>query len=164
MNIQTTRQQTTSNPTPQQSLRDLFMSGTHKGRLLAQPTPYRVNILSAECVTSASTEKNPEGAEFIRITYAFPTLNNRIEQENRFFVGFNVFLSQIKKQLNIENNDVNVQEFLAMLITQKVDLNLWVSYQTQNNTEYRNFNFLPPLQQNSNSQLNEAAAPTTEDF
>lgn len=71
-------------------------------------------------------------------------LEDRTISDNRFEKGFAIFISQVKKQLNLSGTTMTVPEVIdTVLATESFDI--YASYTEQNGRRYRNLNFLPPL-------------------
>lgn len=81
------------------------------------------------------------GKPYIRLDLK---LADRTINDNRFEVGFNIFLSQIKQQLGLDDENMPVPELLNLLL--KTQFKIWVSYYTsEDNKTYRNVNYMPPV-------------------
>lgn len=71
-------------------------------------------------------------------------LADRIITDNRFQNNFELFLNQVREQLDLEDAELPVQEILAML--KDTTFKLWISYAIVDGKQYRNINYLPPLE------------------
>lgn len=96
------------------------------------------------------------------IALEFETESGRILRENRFNQGFQIFISHLKQQLGMGDEEVGVQEFLDKLIADKTELTIWVTkYTPANGGQTRsNFHFLEPRKK---SEGNGVAVEEVED-
>jgi len=74
-------------------------------------------------------------------------LEDRVIVDNRFEIGFQIFINQIRKQLGWEDRNVSIQELMSYLMNNP--FKVWISYATVDNQEYRNVNYIPPLAQHA---------------
>ena len=76
------------------------------------------------------------------------TANNRVITTNKFDRGFRIMIAHLKKQLNLEDTSVQINEFLTKLKEEKIPFNIWVTTYTDPSTmkSNTNINFLEPLQ------------------
>ena len=96
------------------------------------------------------------------IALEFETESGRILRENRFNQGFQIFISHLKQQLEMGDEEISVQEFLDKLITDKTEFTIWVTkYTPANGGQTRsNFHFLEPRKK---SEGNGVAVEEVED-
>lgn len=90
-----------------------------------------------------TTGKDGTIMEFIRLDLQ---LEDRTLNDNRFEVGFPIFISQLKKQLGMENQTVVVKDFLDSLIKENTEFHIWVSFAVIDGRRRTNINYLPPLE------------------
>lgn len=84
--------------------------------------------------------KSIDGQPFIRFEIQLP---DRVIVDNRFATGFQILLEQLKTQLNVEDQEIAVQDFLNSLLNK--DLDIWISYaEVEGKGTYRNINYIPP--------------------
>lgn len=96
------------------------------------------------------------------IALEFETENGRILRENRFNQGFQIFISHLKQQLEMGDEEIGVQEFLNKLVEDKTEFTIWVTkYTPANGGQTRsNFHFLEPRKK---SEGNGVAVEEVED-
>jgi len=96
------------------------------------------------------------------IALEFETESGRILRENRFNQGFQIFISHLKQQLEMGNEEIGVQEFLDKLVEDKTEFTIWVTkYTPANGGQTRsNFHFLEPRKK---SEGNGVAVEEVED-
>lgn len=101
---------------------------------------YNVVLKGTELVVN---ETNPNNS-YVKVT--LQTTEGRTITTNKFDRGFRIMLSHLKKQLQREDEEVGVQEFLNELITNATPLNIWVTIYTDPETlrSNTNINFLEP--------------------
>lgn len=87
------------------------------------------------------------------IALEFETESGRILRENRFNQGFQIFISHLKQQLEMGDEEIGVQEFLDKLVEDKTEFTIWVTkYTPANGGQTRsNFNFLEPRKKSEGS-------------
>lgn len=120
------------------TLKDFFYNGTSKAVL--KEGKYEVKLLNTEYIEHP---QNP----YIKVTLQEIATNREITT-NKFDRGFQIMIAHLKKQLQKEDQDVKVQEFLNDLIQQGTVFNIWVTIYTDSNTKRSttNINFLEPLE------------------
>lgn len=96
------------------------------------------------------------------IALEFETESGRILRENRFNQGFQIFISHLKQQLEMGDEEIGVQEFLDKLVEDKTEFTIWVTkYTPANGGQTRsNFHFLEPRKK---SEGNGVAVEEVED-
>ena len=89
------------------------------------------------------------------IALEFETESGRILRENRFNQGFQIFVSHLKQQLVMGDEEIGVQEFLDKLVTNKTKFRIWVTkYTPANGGQTRsNFHFLEPRKKSEGSEI-----------
>jgi hypothetical protein len=70
-------------------------------------------------------------------------LKDRMIVDNKFEVGFNIFLPQIKEQLKLEKECIDVIDILEKMV--ETPFNIWVSYVEHEGRIFRNINYKAPL-------------------
>lgn len=87
------------------------------------------------------------------IALEFETESGRILKENRFNQGFQIFISHLKQQLEMGDEEIGVQEFLDKLVTDKTEFTIWITkYTPANGGQTRsNFHFLEPRKKSEGS-------------
>lgn len=113
---------------------------------------YKVKMLKHEYV--AAKNKAP----YIRFTFEVVESEDEVNvgrqiTDNRFEKGFAVMISHLRQQLERQDEEIDVQEFLNTLISEQTTFNIWVVKRTVNGTPKTNINFLKPI---------EEVAPNTE--
>jgi hypothetical protein len=101
---------------------------------------YDVVLKATELVENKTNPNN----SYIKVTLV--TSEGRTITTNKFDRGFRIMLSHLKKQLQREDEEVVVQDFLNELIENKTKFNVWVTIYTDPNTlrSNTNINFLEP--------------------
>ena len=113
---------------------------------------YKVKMLKHEYV--AAENKAPH----IRFTFEVVESEDEVNigrqiTDNRFEKGFAVMISHLRQQLNRQDEEIDVQEFLNTLISEQTVFNIWVVKRIVNGSPKTNINFLKPI---------EEVAPNTE--
>lgn len=87
------------------------------------------------------------------ITLEFKTESGRILRENSFNQGFQIFISHLKQQLGMGNEEIGVQEFLDKLIEDKTEFTIWITKYTpaKGGQTRSNFHFLEPRKKSEDS-------------
>ena len=87
------------------------------------------------------------------IALEFETESGRILRENRFNQGFQIFVSHLKQQLEMGDEEIGVQEFLDKLVTDKTEFTIWITkYTPPTGGQTRsNFHFLEPRKKSEGS-------------
>lgn len=126
-----------------QTLKELYNTGLSKASL--KEGMHTVTLQETELVEN---EKN-EHKNYVRVTMLEKGTDREI-YINKFDQGFPVMIAHLKKQLNKENEDIKIPDFLEELINSKTEFNIWVVKYTDPNTQKTNLNinFLKPLEQN----------------
>lgn len=96
------------------------------------------------------------------IALEFETESGRILKENRFNQGFQIFISHLKQQLGMGDEEIGVQDFLNKLVADKTKFTIWITkYTPANGGQTRsNFHFLEPRKK---SEGNGVAVEEVED-
>ena len=128
--------------TSQMSLKDYYESGV--SRALLREGKYQVVLKDA---TYVEHPQNP----YIRITLQ-DVISGRDISTNKFDRGFRIMIAHLKKQLNMEDEEVAVQGFLQNLIETHQPFNIWITiYTDAKKHNQTNINFLEPLPETQES-------------
>ena len=89
-------------------------------------------------------ETTPENS-YVRLDLEILDQPGRIINDNRFEKGLDIAISQLRKQLSLEEAPYAV--ILNLLTSKRIRFKAWVSDYTnpKTNQTQKNFNFLPPL-------------------
>lgn len=115
---------------------DFFKHGVSLPKL--QEGKYTAQIIKYELVKPEKIDGKP----YIKFELQ---LADRVIVDNRFDKGFPIMIEQLKRQLNIENQEVVVQAFFDGLIKDKTTIDIWVSYvEVEGKGVFRNINYEAP--------------------
>ena len=106
---------------------------------------YRVKMLKHEYV------KNDKG-DYIKFTFEVLDSGRKLT-ENRFEKGFGVMVSQLRQQLNRENEAVKPIEFFNELINNATPFDVWVVKRMVDNRPKTNMYFLEPVATTPNTTV-----------
>lgn len=79
-------------------------------------------------LTAHPFKASNKGSEFDYIAASFIIDGTLAYNRNLFERELSIFLSQIRRQLNRQNEDINPMEFLKELVDNKTPLKIWVEY------------------------------------
>lgn len=121
------------------NLKEFFYNGVSKPVL--KEGEYTVKLLKTEFVDH---EQNP----YVKVTLKDVETGREITT-NKFDRGFQIMIAHLKKQLELEDEEIKVQDFLKELIDNETNFNIWVTIYTDAKTQRSNtnINFLKPLEQ-----------------
>ena len=123
-------------------LLELYEKGVSKPVL--KPGKYNVVLKKTEFVLNEKDENN----SYIRVTMETTDESKREIQTNKFDRGFSIMISHLKKQLNREDEEVVIKDFLNELIENNTEFDIWVTTYEDPNTlrKQTNINFLEPIE------------------
>lgn len=119
-----------------QGFKDFFTKGISLHEL--KDGAYPAKLKSATFVDADA--KNPNSKPYVRLELQLP---DRIIIDNRFETGFGLFEQHIKKQLNIQDQDIAIPDLMLMLTT--TEFKVWISHVIIEGKSYRNINYLAPI-------------------
>ena len=119
-----------------QGFKEFFTKGISLPRLT--DGIYEATLKSASFIEADKT-KNKDAADYVRLELQ---LSDRIIVDNRFQKGFDIFVSQIKEQLQRGDEAIPIPELLKLLT--KTDFKIWVTHIEIEDRTFRNINYLPP--------------------
>ena len=124
--------------TTRQSLKDFFKEGVSLKAL--NDGEYKATITNITFVDDAKGNGN----DYVRVDLQ---LEDRVLNDNRFDNGFRIFCSQIKRQLDLEDQNISVPELMKEVVGKEI--RVWITnpiVDTQNGPQVRrNYNYIPPI-------------------
>ncbi len=138
---------TNTNVTTKLSFEEFYNSGVSLKKL--REGKYSARLKEHKFVKPTVEGGNP----YVSMDFVITDLvdgSTRPLHENKFEQGFSIMLSQVKTQLNKEDENIPVPAILAHMLNNDVDI--WVEYAQdplEPNKTYRNIHFLEPVAKTS---------------
>lgn len=118
------------------------------------PGKYQVIFNSWKEVAPAPGSENKEG--YVQF-YGVLQHNQQPITDTRFERNLMIFLGHVQQQLDLEDG-MSTEDLANTICNQTTPIDIWVSHNISNDKLYTNYNYLPPLGEESSTTTTKAVA------